>query len=78
VNEFYERFAERSWERYVEDFGDVMKRVGSLMTTLRRAMRRGRLTPSLLARIAKVLDDAATEIERVIGEDSDKPGRRRP
>src|SRR5437762_493299 len=30
VSDFYDRFSEQSWERYAEDFGDVMKRAARL------------------------------------------------
>ncbi|XXT23663.1 hypothetical protein WME94_19175 [Sorangium sp. So ce429] len=56
----------------------MMKRVGSLMKTLRRAMHRGRLTPAVLARTVKVLDKAAAEIEELLGEEDDERGGRRP
>lgn len=78
VDAFYERFAESSWESFAEDIGDVMKRVGSLMKMLRHAMRRGRLTPAVLARTVKVLDKAAAEIEELLGEDDERRGGRRP
>ncbi|XXX81245.1 PadR family transcriptional regulator [Sorangium sp. So ce134] len=78
VDEFYERFAESSWERFAEDFGDVMKRIGTLMKMLRHAMRRGRLTPAVLARTVKVLDKAAAEIEELLGEDPEQRTGRRP
>jgi len=77
VDEFYERSADQSWERYAEDFGDVMRRVASLMKTFRHAKRRGRLSPSVLARVLKILDRAAAEIAELIGEESDPPGPRR-
>ncbi|HEY3595072.1 MAG TPA: PadR family transcriptional regulator [Polyangiaceae bacterium] len=77
VDEFYERSADQSWERYAEDFGDVMRRVGGLMKTFRHAKRRGRLSPSVLSRVLKVLDRAAAEIAEIIGEDTDKQGPRR-
>jgi DNA-binding PadR family transcriptional regulator len=77
VDEFYERSADSSWERYAADFGDVMRRVASLMKTFRHAARRGRLSPSVLARVLKVLDRAAVEIEELLGDESDTVGKKR-
>jgi hypothetical protein len=77
VDEFYERFADNSWERYATDFGDVMKRVSSLMKTFRHAARRGFLTPPMLARVGKILDRAAAEIEELLEEDGGRGGRAR-
>jgi DNA-binding PadR family transcriptional regulator len=77
VDEFYERSADQSWDRYAEDFGDVMRRVASLMKTFRHAKRRGQLSPSVLARVLKVLDRAAVEIAEIVGEEADKFGQRR-
>ncbi|HKQ67967.1 MAG TPA: PadR family transcriptional regulator, partial [Polyangiaceae bacterium] len=77
VDEFYERFADNSWDRYAEDFGDVMRRVAFLMKTFRHAARRGRLSPAMLARIVKVLDRAAAEITELLGDDADKSTMRR-
>ena len=77
VDEFYERFAENSWDRYAADFGDVMKRVSSLMKTFRHAARRGHLTPSILTRVLKILDRTAVEIEELIEEDVAKGTRGR-
>src|SRR6185295_5186890 len=77
VDEFYERFRDSSWERYATDFGDVMKRVSSLMKTFRHAARRGHLTPPMLARVLKILDRAAGEIEELLDEDAGRGGRGR-
>jgi DNA-binding PadR family transcriptional regulator len=77
VDEFYERFVERSWDRYADDFGDVIKRVASLMKTFRHAARRGYMTPSILARVAKILDRAAHEIEELIEDDAERGGHGR-
>jgi DNA-binding PadR family transcriptional regulator len=77
VDEFYERFADSSWERYAADFGDVMKRVSSLMKTFRHAARRGHLTPPMLARVLKILDRAAVEIEELVEEGAGRGGRGR-
>ncbi|WP_437939667.1 hypothetical protein [Sorangium sp. So ce341] len=48
------------------------------MRTLRRAVRRGRLTPALLAHTVMVLDKAAAESEELLGEDPEERLGRRP
>jgi DNA-binding PadR family transcriptional regulator len=77
VDEFYERSADQSWERHAQELSDVMRRVAMLVKTFRHAKRRGLLSPSVLARIIKVLDRAVSEIGEVIGDESDKFGHRR-
>jgi DNA-binding PadR family transcriptional regulator len=77
VDDFYERFADNSWDRYANDLGDVMKRVSSLMKTFRHAARRGFLTPPMLARIVKILDRAASEIEELFEDEGGTGGRGR-
>jgi DNA-binding PadR family transcriptional regulator len=69
VSDFYERFAEDSWQTYVEDFGDIMKRLGRLFKTFRRAGRRGTLAPKTLKRIGEIIDAAVRDIETALDED---------
>ena len=68
VSDFYERFVDDSWETYVENFGDVMKRLGRLFKTLKRAGGRGRLTPKTLKRVGEVIDAAVRDIEALFEE----------
>ncbi|MEO6603307.1 MAG: PadR family transcriptional regulator [Polyangiaceae bacterium] len=69
VSDFYERFEDDSWESYVENFGDIMKRVGRLFKTLKRAGRHGSLSPKILKRVGEVIDKAASEIEAIFEEE---------
>jgi DNA-binding PadR family transcriptional regulator len=69
VSDFYERFEEDSWESYVEDFGDIMKRLGRLFKTFRRAGRRGTLAPKTLKRIGEIIDTAVRDIETALDEE---------
>ena len=49
VDEFYARFTEdQPWESYAEDFAELMKRVGRLMTTFRKGAHRGRMSPATM------------------------------
>jgi DNA-binding PadR family transcriptional regulator len=68
VSDFYERFVEDSWETYVEDFGDIMKRLGRLFKTFRRAGRRGALEPKTLKRVGEIIDAAIRDIEAALDE----------
>jgi len=69
VTDFYDRFVEDSWESYVEDFGDIMKRLGRLFKTFRRAGRRGSIAPKTLKRIGEIIDAAVRDIEAALDED---------
>jgi len=69
VTDFYERFAEESWESYVEDFGDIMKRLGRLFKTFRKAGRRGTVAPKTMKRIGEIIDNAVREIEAALDEE---------
>ena len=69
VSDFYERFEDDSWESYVENFGDIMKRLGRLFKTLKRAGGRGQLTPKTLKKIGDVIDKAVHDIEAAFEED---------
>jgi len=70
VSDFYERFVEDSWETYVEDFGDIMKRLGRLFKMFRKAARRGSMSPKTLKTVADIIDDAARKIEAALDEDT--------
>jgi DNA-binding PadR family transcriptional regulator len=69
VTDFYQRFEADSWESYVENFGDIMKRLGRLFRTLKRAGGGGRLSPKALKRVGEVIDNAVREIEAVFQEE---------
>jgi DNA-binding PadR family transcriptional regulator len=69
VSDFYERFEEDSWDSYVEDFGDLMRRVGRLFKTFRKAGRRGGLNPKTMKRVGEIIDTAVRDIEAVLDEE---------
>jgi len=69
VVDFYERFADDSWERHIEDFGDLMRRAARLLKTFKRAAHHGRLSNKAQAGIRAVLDDAVQRIEAILHED---------
>lgn len=67
VEEFYARFTEdQPWESYAEDFAELMKRVGQLMTTFRKGAHRGRMSPATLRAIRLALDEALRKIDDVL------------
>ncbi len=68
VSDFYERFEDDSWDSYVENFGDIMKRVGRLFKSLKRAGRHGSLSPKTLKRVGEIIDQAVRDIEAVFEE----------
>ena len=70
VSDFYERFEEDSWESYVEDFGDIMKRLGRLFKTFRKAGRRGMMAPKTIKRVGEIIDNAVRDIEAALDEES--------
>ena len=67
VDEFYARFAEdQPWESYAEDFAELMKRVGQLMSTFRKGAHRGRMSPATMRAIRLALDEALRKIDDVL------------
>src|SRR6185369_1470384 len=67
ADEFYERFTEEQpWESYAEDFAELMKRVGRLMTTFRKGAHRGRMSPTTMRAIRLALDEALRKIDDVL------------
>jgi DNA-binding PadR family transcriptional regulator len=68
VSDFYERFEEGPWDRYADDFVDLMQDVTRLMRLFRRGARHGNITPETLRTIRKALDDAMRRIEDELGE----------
>jgi DNA-binding PadR family transcriptional regulator len=66
VRDFYERSGAGSWEEYAEELGDLMRHAARMFKTFRRAMHRGRLTPSTLKKLRAVLDEALAKIEALV------------
>ena len=69
VVDFYDRFTEDSWERHLEDFGDVMKRAARLFKTFKRAARRGGMSAKTLAKIREILDDTLKRVQEAVEQD---------
>jgi DNA-binding PadR family transcriptional regulator len=67
VEEFYARFTEEQpWESYAEDFAELMKRVGRLMSTFRKGAHRGRMSPATMRGIRLALDEALQKIDDLL------------
>jgi DNA-binding PadR family transcriptional regulator len=69
VEEFYERSGAGSWAEHAEDLGELMKRAAQLFRLLRRAARRGQLTPTVLKKLRGVLDEALAKAESIVDRD---------
>ncbi len=66
VDEFYARLLDDSWDKHMENFGEVMRRLGRLFRTFKRASRRGRLSPSTMSRVREVVDEAIQKLEELL------------
>lgn len=69
VEDFYDRLHEDSWESYMENFGEVMRRLGHLLKAYRRAGRRGRISASTLAKVREIVDEAIHKLEQLLAKD---------
>jgi DNA phosphorothioation-dependent restriction protein DptG len=67
VAAFYEQ-SEDVWDDHADALRDVMERVRRLFRAFRRAARRGRLTPTRMARVKTILDEAAAKLEAMLDE----------
>jgi len=63
VSDFYERFDDEPWDRYAEDFAELMRDVTRLMRLFRRGSRYGNITPETVRKIRQALNDAMRRIE---------------
>jgi DNA-binding PadR family transcriptional regulator len=68
VEDFYERSGASSWADSAEDLADLMQRAAQLFRVLRRAARRGRLSPSVMKKLRAVLDDVLTKVTSIVEE----------
>ena len=66
VASFYEQ-SEDVFDDHIDELRDFMHRVKGLMRGFRRAARRGRLTPTTMAKVRVILEEAATKLEAIIG-----------
>jgi DNA-binding PadR family transcriptional regulator len=65
VESFYEQ-SETAWEDRADELFELTHLVRRLMRAFRRSARRGRLTPSALAKARTVLEDAIAKLEELL------------
>ena len=68
VEEFYERSGASSWVDSAEDLAELMQRAAQLFRVLRRAARRGRLSPGVMRKLKAVLDDVLAKVTSIVEE----------
>jgi len=66
VEEFYERSGATSWAESAEDLADLMQRAAQLFRVLRRAARRGRLSPGTMRKLRGVLDEVLAKVTTIV------------
>lgn len=69
VDELYERFTEESWEGHAERLGDLVKQVARMFRSVKRAARRGRMTPATMRAVGEILEEAVKKIEKAVDHD---------
>jgi DNA-binding PadR family transcriptional regulator len=67
VTAFYEQ-SEDVWDDHADSLRDVMDRVRRLLRAFRRTARRGRLTPTRMAKVRAILDEAVAKLEALVEE----------
>lgn len=67
VEEFYERSQSDFWDDHAEQLGELWKRIAHLVKGVRKAGRRGQLTPATMRKVWAVLDEAAAKIQTILG-----------
>lgn len=65
VDDFYDRLQDDSWESHIESFGEVMRHLGRLIKTFKRASRRGHLSAATLTKAREIIDDAVQKLEKL-------------
>jgi DNA-binding PadR family transcriptional regulator len=65
VRDFYEQQSDASWEDYADELGEFTRRLAGLARTVRRAARRGRLSPAAIRELGKILEDTVAKVEKV-------------
>ena len=68
MEEFYERSGAAGWVESAEDLADLMQRAAQLFRVLRRAARRGRLTPGTMRKLRTVLDEVLAKVTSIVDE----------
>ena len=66
VDDFYERSGASGWAESAEDLSELMHRAAQLFRVLRRAARRGRLTPSTMRKLRAMLDEVLAKVTSIV------------
>jgi DNA-binding PadR family transcriptional regulator len=70
VADFYAQSGgDADWESQREDFAELAMSVAKLFKKLRRAAKHGGLRPTTLKALHKILDETATKIDTLLGDD---------
>jgi DNA-binding PadR family transcriptional regulator len=68
VEDFYERSGGSSWAESAEELADLMQHAAQLFRVLRRAARRGRLSPGVMRKLRSVLDEVVAKVTSIVEE----------
>jgi DNA-binding PadR family transcriptional regulator len=69
VRDFYAQQDEAPWEVYGDELADFSRRLVGLVKTVRRAARHGRLNPTAVRKLRKILDETFARVQEVFDED---------
>jgi DNA-binding PadR family transcriptional regulator len=69
VDDFYAQSGGGDFETHREDFAELALTVAKLFKKLRRAAKRGGLRPSTMRALHKLLDETATKLDELLGDD---------
>jgi DNA-binding PadR family transcriptional regulator len=68
VRDFYDQQDEAPWEVYADELADFSRRLVGLVKMVRRAARHGRLNPTAVRKLRKILDETVAKIQEVFEE----------
>jgi DNA-binding PadR family transcriptional regulator len=69
VRDFYDQQDEAPWEVYADELADFSRRLVGLVKMVRRAARHGRLNPTAVRKLRKILDETFARVQEVFDED---------
>jgi DNA-binding PadR family transcriptional regulator len=69
VTDFYAQQDEAPWEVYADELADFSRRLVGLVKTVREAARHGRLNPTAVRKLRKILDETFAKVQEVFDED---------
>jgi DNA-binding PadR family transcriptional regulator len=69
VADFYAQQDEAPWEVYADELADFSRRLVGLVKTVREAARHGRLNPTAVRKLRKILDETFAKVQEVFDED---------